>query len=364
MKPRLYLNAEGLAEPSAQWPCTLWSAGQPGRPMTLAQGGRGLIGQAVELLLPMELCSWVRTDPWPSRRHPGAQAIAFAVEDQLSEPLEALHLGIGARDAQGCYPVMVVNRERFTAVLALMTQAGVAVCAVFVDADVLPGDQPVALHRDGRWLLGGGLPARLVLCDEGLSQLEPALPAELRRLEADHVDQLLCARPTHAIDLLSGEFALRRTLMPWRSAGISLLTLALLSWAGSEARVSFLQGETRELAARNEQRFKVLYPDQPRIADLAMQLKALQRQRAEPQHTHIARLVSLMDRVVGASSVEVQRIDYRQGEGWKVQLTANSFAELEQLRERGRQQGMPVRLESASQQHNRVHVSLAMEDEA
>ncbi|WP_294738964.1 type II secretion system protein GspL [uncultured Pseudomonas sp.] len=361
MKPRLYLSSEGLAEPSAQWPCILWLAGQTGQPMALTQAARVLIGQAVELLLPMELCSWVRTDPWPSRRHPGAQAIAFAVEDQLSEPLEALHLGIGARDAQGCYPVMVVNRERFAAVLALMTQSGVAVCAVFVDADVLPGDQPVAALWGGRWLLGGGLPARLVLCDEGLAQLEPALPADLQRLDASHIDQLLCARPAHAIDLLSGEFALRRTMMPWRSAGISLLTLALLSWAGGEVRLAFLQGETRDLTARNEQRFKALYPDQPRVADLAAQLKALQMQHTEPQHTHIARLVSLMDRVVGASSVEVQRIDYRQGEGWKVQLTANSFAELEQLRERGRQQGMPIRLESASQQHKRVQATLAME---
>ena len=141
--------------------------------------------------------------------------------------------------------------------------------------------------------------------------------------------------------------------MPW--------TLALLSWAGGEVRLAFLQGETRDLTARNEQRFKALYPDQPRVADLAAQLKALQMQHTEPQHTHIARLVSLMDRVVGASSVEVQRIDYRQGEGWKVQLTANSFAELEQLRERGRQQGMPIRLESASQQHKRVQATLAME---
>lgn len=363
MKPRLYLTAEGLAEPSAKWPCILCSQGKPGQTVNLAQAAQVLVGHTVDVLLPMELCSWVRTDPWPSRRYPGEQAIAFAVEDQLSEPLEALHLSIGESDAEGRYPVMVVGRERFAGVLALMAQSGITVGSVFVDADLLPGDQPVAAYWCGRWLLGGGLPTRLLLSDEGLAQLESALPANLLRLDAACVEQLLTAQQPHTIDLRCGAFVLRRALMPWRLAGLSVLTLAILTWAGSEARVRFLQSETRELAVRSEQQFRMLYPDQPPNADLASQLSALQRQRTEPQHTRIARLVNLIDRVVGASSVDVQYIDYRQGEGWKLQLTANSFAELEQLRERGRQQGMPLRVESASQQHKQVQVTLAMEEE-
>jgi general secretion pathway protein L len=58
----------------------------------------------------------------------------------------------------------------------------------------------------------------------------------------------------------------------------------------------------------------------------------------------------------------VRRIELRAGDGWKVQLTANSFAELEQLRERGRQQGVPVRLDSASRERNRVQATLVVED--
>ena len=362
MKARLYLSAEGLAEPSADWPCILWIAGKPGQQLSLAQAALVLVGQIVDVLLPMELCSWVRTDPWPSRRYPGEQAIAFAVEDQLSEPLEALHLGIGRRDAQGRYPVIVVGRERFAGVFALMAQSGIAVGSVFVDADVLPGGYPVAAYWCGRWLLGGGLPSRLVLSDDTLAQLESVLPADLQRLDAGGVEQLLTAQPPHTIDLRCGAFSMRRASMPWRLASLSVLALVILTWAGSEARVRFVQNETRELAARNEQQFKTLYPNEPRIAELAVQLNTLQRKRVEPQHTQIARLVSLMDRVVGASSVDVRRIEYRHGEGWKVELIANSFTELEQLRERGDQKGIPVRLESASQQQKRVHVTLAMED--
>ncbi|MNY52977.1 GspL periplasmic domain protein [compost metagenome] len=75
-------------------------------------------------------------------------------------------------------------------------------------------------------------------------------------------------------------------------------------------------------------------------------------------------MVNLIERVIGASHVEVQRIEFREGDGWKIQLTANTFAELEQLRDRGRQQGLPVRLDSANKAADRVHATLTMENEA
>lgn len=66
--------------------------------------------------------------------------------------------------------------------------------------------------------------------------------------------------------------------------------------------------------------------------------------------------------MIGASNVEVRRIEFRAGDGWKIQLSANSFAELEQLRERGRQQGVPLRLDSASKERDRVQATLTVED--
>jgi general secretion pathway protein L len=97
---------------------------------------------------------------------------------------------------------------------------------------------------------------------------------------------------------------------------------------------------------------------------MAAQLKALQSQPVESQNTRIAGLVRLIEQVIGASPVEVQRIEFRAGEGWKIQLTASGFTELEQLRERGRQQGTPVRLDSANKAADRVQATLTVEDEA
>ncbi|VVN78908.1 type II secretion system protein GspL [Pseudomonas fluorescens] len=368
MNTWLYLTAEGLAAPSADWPCCVWSSTGQRQPLPLHQAAQALNGQAVDLLLPMESCSWVRSDPWPSRRQPGAQAVAFAVEDQLSEALEVLHLSVGARDREGRYPVMVIDRELFARVLGLLAESGIAVRSVFVDADVLPGAQASGVWWFGRWLLGGGMPARVAVSDASLTLLRTALPSDIQwfdeRQDSVDVDQWLATRPSQAIDLLQGTFAPRANPLPWRLGGLALLMLLMLSWGATEMRVRFLDNETRQLYSQIEQRFKALYPEQSRIVDLAAQLKALQSQGAQPQDTQTARLVNLIEQVIGASHVDVQRIEFSEGSGWKIQLTANSFAELEQLRERGRQQGVPVRLDSASKQGNGVRATLIVEKDA
>ena len=64
--------------------------------------------------------------------------------------------------------------------LALLAEAGIEVRSVFVDADVLPDDQALGVWWFGRWLLGGGLPARLALSEDGLTLLGPALPAGIQ----------------------------------------------------------------------------------------------------------------------------------------------------------------------------------------
>ncbi|WP_322615524.1 type II secretion system protein GspL [Pseudomonas sp. BIC9C] len=368
MNTWLYLTAEGQDAPSSLWPCILWSPTHQRQPLPLNQAASALQGKSIDVLLPMEMCSWVRSEPWPARRKPEAQAVAFGVEDQLSEALEVVHLGVGARDRDGCYPVMVIGRERLAAVLDLLREAGIEVRAVFVDADVLSGDQPCGTWWFGRWLLGGGLSARMALSQDHLALLSPLLPEDMQWLDEREdlaaIDQCLTHRPTRAINLLQGAFAPRGKRLPWRAGGLVLLILALMTWGASETRIRFLDNEARHLATQNELRFKALYPEQSRIVDMAAQLKALQSQPVELQNTRIARLVQLIEQVIGASPVEVQRIEFRTGEGWKIQLTASGFAELEQLRERGRQQGMPIRLESASKAADRVHATLTVEDEA
>jgi general secretion pathway protein L len=363
MKTWLYLTPEGLASSSLEWPCCLWSPNGQRQPVALSRAAQMINGHAVNLLLPMELCSWLRSEPWPGARRPNAQAIAFAIEEQLSEALEKLHLSVGARDAQGRYPVMVIGRERFAAVLALLAEAGVAVRSVFIDADLLPRDQPLSVWWFGRWMLGGGLPARLTMADDELALISPELPEDMQRWDAREgdLDQWLIDGHGQAINLLHGDFTPGRKPLPWRMGGVAALALLLLNVGASESRIRFLENESRQLYRHSEQQFKALYPEQTRIVDLVAQLQALQSQGAQPQDGHMADLVRRVEHVIGASPVEVQRMEFREGDGWKVQLNAKSFAEIELLRERGRQQGLPVRVDSASKEGDRIQATLSME---
>ncbi|MDO7897887.1 type II secretion system protein GspL [Pseudomonas citrulli] len=366
MKNWLYLTAEGLDAPSAHWPCCVWSPGGERRGLPLHEAARELAGRAVVVLLPMEMCSWVRSDPWPSRRQPRPQALAFAIEEQLSENLETLHIAVGPRDRQHRYPLLVTQRSRLRALLTLLDEQGVDVRAVHVDADLLAGDQAFGVRWFGRWLLGGALAARVALSGAALAALKPGLGEDIHWLDEARdrpgIDEWLLNTGGHPIDLLQGDFRRRRPRLPWRGAAAMVLGVLVLSWAFSEARVAFLESETRRLYSQSEQRFRALYPEQSRIVDLAAQFQALQSRGGERQDTQVGRLAQLVERVIGASHVDVQRIDFREGDGWKIQLTANSFVELEQLRERGQQNGLPLVLGSASKQGNRVQAVLTLEN--
>jgi general secretion pathway protein L len=367
MKTWLYLTAEGLTDPSPDWPsCIVRTSGER-QTTTLAEAAGELGGQAIQLLLPMEMCGWFRTEKWPSRRRPSVQTIAFAIEDQLGEELEVLHLCTGQRDQEGRYPVLVIHKARFKALLDLLVELGIEAATVHVDADRLPNDQAYAAWWFGRWILGGALDARLAVSAEAVATLKPLLPTSICWLDENQERvnySLLLENSGQSINLLQGEFRQGRRRWPWSAALLAGVALFALSWGFTEARSHFFEREAQRLYTQSVHRFKAMYPEQTRIVDLSSQLKALQSKDSVNQHTQIARLVNLTEHVIGGSSVEVQRIEFRAGEGWKIQLTAGSFAELEQLRERGQKSGMPIKLGSANKEQNRVQAVLTLEEKS
>lgn len=316
----------------------------------------------VHLILPMEMCSWLLTEPWPNKRRPGLQALAFAVEDQLADDLDDLHIAVGPVDAQQRYPLLVIHKQQFKSLLAQLHERGLNIVSVQVDADLLPRDQACVAEWDGRWIAGGAQDTRLALSSQALDAVKNELPADLIELPVEGLNVVLSRPQRDAINLLQGEFQRTAKILPWRSVSIALLLMFAIALGFTHLRSGFLEGEAARLYAQSEQRFKTLYPDQTRIVDLSAQLKALQQGGANPQNGHMARLLQLTEQVIGASSVEVQRIEWRANVGWALNITAGSFAELEQLRERGVQSALPISVGNASQQGNRVQALLTLED--
>lgn len=364
MKTWLHLSPEGLVAPSAQWPCCLWRAPGDNQRMALIEAAQSLAGQPVHLLLPMEMCSALLTEPWPSKRRPSAQAIAFAIEAQLGEDLDGVHVCVGRRDRKGGYPALVTDKARFTALLQLMVALGIQVVSVQVDADLLPDDSTAAIRWYDRRVVGGNV--RLALGEQALKALEPLLaepvdwldePASLLLIEA-----ALWGGRGDSIDMLQGEFGRARRAWPWSTVILAASLIFILDVSFKQARIHTLNEQARQLHEQSLQRFQALYPQQTRIVDLRAQLDAMQAQGANAPTTALARLVRLTEQVIGGGDIDVQRIDFRAGDGWKVQLTAASFNALEQLRERGQQSGMPVRIGSASKDGNRVQAVLMLEE--
>ena len=368
MNTWLYLTAEGLDTAPDHWPVELWQGTAPMQRSSLNDALTSLAGLPVHLLLPMELCSWLRSEKWPGRRRPTAQALAFAIEDQLAAELDALHLCIGRADRERRYPVLVIERERLRDLLGMLHERGINPLSIHVDAELLPRDQAYAAWWGGRWIVGGAVEARLALSTQALDEVRALLPGNLIRLEDDdqasalRVRQGLMASRGLGIDLLQGEFRQARWSWPWLGMTAALCVGFMLAWSAVEYRSQGLENAAQELRGQALERFQQLYPEQARVVDLAAQFKALQGHGEALVPTQISRLVRLSEHVLGGGDVQVQRIEYRAGDGWRLQISADSFAELERLRERGEQGGQAVRLSNASKVQSRVQALLTLED--
>lgn len=366
MKTWLHLSDHGLATTPSEWRCCVWRAAGDSRAMPLSEAATYLQGQPVHLLLPMEMCSGLRSEAWPSARRPSAQAIAFAIENQLGEALEAVHVCVGRRDAAGRYPVLAIQKAQFRALLHMLATLGIAVRSVHVDADLLPVDCAAALDWDGRRVMGG--PVRLAMSDSALKALEPLLDEPVQWPDKAQsraaIERALWGGEGRPINLLQGEFRRVRQPWYWSTALLAAVLVGVIDWGFMQLRAEYLQAQARRLHGQSVLRFQTLYPEQTRIVDLAAQLRAVQGQSRPAPEAPLARLVSLTEKVIGAADVEVYRMEYRRGDGWKIQLAAESFTALEQLREHGQQSGMPIRMGNASKQGNRVQAVLMLEDPA
>ncbi|MBD4501348.1 GspL family type II secretion system protein XcpY, partial [Xanthomonas citri pv. citri] len=78
--------------------------------------------------LPTQKARWLR------------QSLPFAVEEQLADDVEQMHLALGPALADGRHRVFAVQRTWLAAWLALAEGAGKAPASLHVDADCLPGE--------------------------------------------------------------------------------------------------------------------------------------------------------------------------------------------------------------------------------
>ncbi|PWB31110.1 type II secretory protein pull [Pseudomonas sp. SDI] len=348
----LYLLPDGLAAPGSDWPTWRWrSDSQTPLAAPLHEAAQALGAVPMVLVLPQEMLGWdlcPALGRWPSR-----QALGFALEEQLAQPLETLHLAFGAALDDRRRAVLSVDRERFAAVLTLLAGHGLSALAVHADADLLAAEAPCAVWQAGRWLLGGGQAPRLALSAADAELLKPSLAALQWLPEAP-----LPTRRTGAIDLLQGALRRRRKVLAWQAPVLTALLLLALACGFNELRTAGVNARLGALQVLNDKRFEALYPGVRRHDDLFAQLASLQQQAAPD--TRLQRLAVISEAIVATGNLRLERVELQASGGWRLELLAEDLADLERLR-----QGRPqLALVQANMGAEGVQAQLLWEDEA
>ena len=338
----LYLLPEGAAAADAQWPVWLRTADGNLTKGRLGELASTLVEPTV-VVVPMEMLGSCEIGPVPGKR-PKPETLAYAAEDQLAAPLETLHLIFGPADAHGYRRALVIERQVMAELIGLLKTHGIDPLAIHVDANLLGAEQPCALWLEGRWLLGGHAGPWLVAGPQAAEVLARQLPAVAWQDQPAHAGQALNHQTVdnalhtfargraQALNLRQGPFRRRGPAVPWHPlAGGALLAFAMIGFA-EHLRVERLSQSTAQLHAENIQAFQRWAPGQAVAGDLATQISALAF-RPRPTTT-VEGLVSLTEHLVETGNITVERAVSSPTEGWRMDVVAQGFDDLERLRKR------------------------------
>lgn len=225
-------SARALGAPDASEPLAagVW---------TLA-GGRLIIaerGGPATILVPTGQVRLLAVDLPLASRAKRLEALPFAIEDQIAEPIESVHLALGAEIAPKRYLVGVVRHDVMAAWVETAGEAGLGQAAMVPDALALP--RPSA----GEWAVDLAAERAVVRAGDGTgfaippAMLQPAwqaagrptilsygapLPAEMMADGSTLAPGALAERLlAPALDLRQGPYARRRASLPniWRRLG-------------------------------------------------------------------------------------------------------------------------------------------------
>ncbi|MBA1274812.1 type II secretion system protein GspL [Stutzerimonas azotifigens] len=366
----LFLPAESGArlteESSAYW---LPGTGA-GAWLSLAECAEAIRGP-VALILPAEVCSFFAVS-LPTRKARWVnQALAYAVEELLAENVDDLHLTHGDVLEDGRHRVIAVNRGLLAGWYEDLQALGLAIGAIHVDADLLPRDGAQLLFIGERGLLGGSPEPRLAFASEHWPMLAGQCPSPRHAqgtdaqapLDVDDYQQiddpyrLLADGRAEAVDLAQGDFAARTTttgIGHWKPLFAALALVLLVQLVFNFGQAWYLQRQGDAYAEASRALYRELFPEDTRIVNLRAQFTDRIGQQAGPSAGFMA-LLSDAAQAVTEASVTVGQLDYNEDRGdLSMQVRANDFPALEQLRQRLGEIGQSVQLGSASREGDGV----------
>ncbi|WP_060509876.1 type II secretion system protein GspL [Pseudomonas sp. NBRC 111124] len=336
----LFLLAGAVVEDEGVWPVLVRTAQGHQYRSQLGNLPPELATAAVVLVLPMELAGCCVIGPIPGRR-PSREALGYAAEEQLAAPLEALHLAFGPEDQEGRRRVWVIALACLHPLMSKLQHQGIDPMAVHVDADLLSGERACALWFEGRWLLRGSEGTCLALSAQAAQVMKQKYASMLWMAEAgspgaSDCDQQIASAVeimvqgnAGAVDLRQGALRRRRMRPAWRGLASGVVLALLMLCLVDHVRAQWLVQQASRLHAENVRVLQRWAPEQPPGGDLATRIRLLEH-RPTPATT-VEQLALLSEQLVGVGNVVIERAESTPEQGWRVEVVAHGFDDLERL---------------------------------
>lgn len=337
---------------------------------------------ALRLILPVEAATVLHVELPTRKQRWLQQALAYAVEEQLAEDIDNLHLAIGEANSAGLTRVVAVRKNLLQATLTVLQGLPfkVAVQSIQLDAEQFPlPDAATAAwcvsHGRAVWRNAQGEVIALTASMLRQQLAVQAAPGFRFTGEAPsdwpEAIELSANQPqADAIELAQGPFTPQSTVQParrWLPVAALAALWAVLQWGFNLGQGVYLQQQADSLAAQSTAQYQQLFPEDRRIVNLEAQFREHLRQgEGSTSSGFLAQLQQ-----VGAgllqqgSGVRVVQLDYRRStDSLSFEVEASDFAALEALRRQFTEQGLPVQVGSASREGDRVVARVSIGGEA
>jgi len=358
-------------------------------------------GERVVVFVPGEEVLLCRAKVPGQKRRLWAQAVPYALEDQLVDEVEAQHFAFGASVA-GELDVAVVTLAQMDSWLAQLRGAGIEPSALYVDIQALPlEEQSWSLYQfSDRCLLrranhdglaleatnaGFMLQTSLASCgdikpDQINYRYTSEAPSALPELEVELEAQPLSEPPivvlakahqqaAKAINLLQGSYSRREQMSkywrPWRAAAALLIGVVVLQFGLGFADQTRLAAQKQQLLADIDQIYRDAFPQARKVVNAKVQME-----RALASLQGGGNMAGGFSDMLAKAGKEFQatdkltldRISYKSGL-LDVSLHVADLQQLDQLKQRLTEKAkLNVDIQSATAKGNQVEARLRIKE--
>lgn len=325
-----------------------------------------------------------------------AEALPFALEDQVIGEVDSLHFASGEYQADETLPVAIVAKEKMRSWMnQLSVQPDYLLPAIYAlpvkenTWSIFVTDEIILVRMDAirgfaceennlqtfiTIALGSAiLPQHIQIHNYTKQPLVLALPAEIEIKEEFHESKQLVAdlakniSKTNSINLLQGEYKSRKTKYPetkkmWDT--ISKLALAFLAILILGPTISYFILSSRLYSIDNQiaSIYHHEFPQSTSVVAPKLRLQEkLQTFTTQAGESKWLMLIAYLGKGMNqAKGIQIKRLDYQHNQ-LSVQLSAESSDDFSSLTEYLSHQGLKVKQESTNLEGNRVIATMSVE---